>query len=715
MKQILQDLRSGRTAAADVPAAGPRPGQVLIRTAASLISPGTERMLIEFGRAGWITRARQQPDRVRQTWHKLARDGWRSTREAIQAKLERPIRLGYAQSGVVAEVGEGVTRFRPGDRVVSNGPHAEWVTVPETLCAAVPDAVDLEQAPGAILGAIALEALRRAQPSLGETFLVAGLGPIGLLAVQLLRAQGCRVLAADLSAERIELARRWGAIPVAPGADWTIAAEAVTAGRGVDGVILALATRSPEPLRQAARCCRSRGRIVLVGTGKLEIPREEFYRRELRFEVSCSYGPGRYDPAYEEEARDYPFGHVRWTAQRNIEAVLELMAQGQLDVGAVITHRFPASGASQAYERLSRKDASVLSILLAYGQIKEPAVSPRHIALPVGPRGKMGSSPGRVRFGLLGAGDHATRTLLPALAAAGADPVIIASKQGVTAAETGRRFGFREATTEAERVLDHPEIEAVIIATPHATHASLVVKALERRLAVFVEKPLADTWAGLRHIEDAYRASGSDPFLLTGYNRRFAPLTGQLTREVASCAGARSFSMTVNAGARAGLGGENRVIGEACHFIDLMRFLAGAPVESMSTIETGGPDPSTLIQLQFANRDVGSIQYLTSGNASAPKERLEVYGGGRILVLDNFRALRRLGGWIPAWPWPGSQDKGHRQMIRAFVEAVAQGKPSPIPAEEQFEVAALALEAAGVVENARARREQEMKPERECA
>ena len=694
MKQILQSLRGGAPRVAEVPAPRAGQGEVLIRTAATLVSPGTERMLIEFGQASWLGKARQQPERVRETWRKWQRDGWQATREAIEARLDEPVALGYAQAGVVTEVGAGVTRFRVGDRVVSNGPHGEWVVAPELLVAPVPEGVGLREAPAAILGAIALESLRRATPTLGETFLVAGLGPIGLLAVQLLRAQGCKVLAADPSARRREWAAGWGATVIAPGESWETAVEAATGGRGVDGVILALATQSVEPVREAARCCRRRGRIVLVGTARIELPRDEFYRRELRFEVSCSYGPGRYDASYEREGHDYPVGHVRWTAQRNIEAVLELMSEGRIEVGAFLERRFAFEEAGAAYALLSERRDDVLSVLLEYGTEGEAPANRIRLA-PAGMAKHTGRK-GAVRVGVIGAGAHARKILLPALVGAGAEMVIVASRQGVRAAEAGRKFGFREATTSAEEVLEHPEVDAVVIATPHATHARWAAAAIARGLAVMVEKPLADTWEGLAQVEEARSRAGREALVLTGYNRRFAPLAQELAQRIAGRQGAKSFVITVNAG-RHPVSTGDRVVGEGCHFLDLARFLAGAPVEEWSAFRTAGPDPSTVIQLRFVDGNVAAIHYLTGGNAAFAKERIEVFGSGEIEVLDNFRQLRRAGDWRPAWWGTSRQDKGHRALIERFLEAVGTGGASPIPWDEQREVAALALETAGVL------------------
>lgn len=703
MKQVLQHLRTGQTYLADVPAARPGPREVLIRTHATLISPGTERMLLEFGRASWIGKARQQPEKVRQVWEKFRREGWIATREAIASKLERSIGLGYAHTGVVAAVGESVERFAPGDRVVSNGPHAEWVTVPETLCARVPDGVPGAEAPVAILGAIALESLRRIQPQLGESILVAGLGPVGLLVVQLLHAQGCRVLATDLSSERTALARRWGAQIVEPGSDLVSAAESWTAGRGVDGVILATATQSAEPLRQAAQCCRPRARIVLAGTAKLDVPRDEFYRRELRLEVSCSYGPGRYDPSYEQDACDYPIGHVRWTAQRNIEAVLELMDSGRLEVAPLITHRFPHGRAPAAYELLAARKPGVMTILLEHERAAEPEAPPYHLRLTRGP-----GSTGRLGVAVIGAGDHARRALLPALRQTGIRPVILASRQGVSASEAARQFGFGEVTTDLRQVFDRPDVSAVVIATPHATHASLVVRAIESGKAVFVEKPLADSWVGLRRVERAL-AEAQSPLLVTGFNRRFAPLTHRLKNQLDRQTGPKSLVMTVNAG-RAPLATHDRITGEACHFIDLLRSLAGAPVVHLDAVRTEGPDPSATIHLRFADGSIGAVHYLTQGHRSLAKERLEVSVGGRTWRLDSFRRLTEAGRISPP-AWFARQDKGHSELVHRFFQAVEGGLPSPIPIEEQLEVAALALEAAGRCEGAR----EAVPQERECA
>lgn len=702
MKQLLQHLRTGRTYLADVPAARPGPREVLIRTHATLISPGTERMLLEFGRANWIGKARQQPDKVRQVWEKFRREGWAATREAVESKLDRSIGLGYAQTGLVVAVGESAERFAPGDRVVSNGPHAEWVTVPETLCARVPDGVADDEAPAAILGAIALESLRRIRPQLGESMLVIGLGPVGLLVVQLLRAHGCRVLATDLSTERLALARSWGAQIVESGSDLVSATETWSGGRGVDGVILATATQSADPLRRAAPCCRPRARIVLVGTAKLDVPRDEFYRRELCLEVSCSYGPGRYDPAYERDARDYPIGHVRWTAQRNIEAVLELMDSRRLEVAPLITHRFPHYAAPAAYELLAERKPGVMAILLEHAKAADPEPAPFHLRLTRGP-----GSTGRPGVAVIGAGDHARRALLPALRQTGIRPVILASRQGTNAAEAARQFGFTEVTTDLRHVFDHPDVKAVVIATPHATHASLVVRAIEASKAVFVEKPLADTWIGLRRIERSL-AEAQSPLLLTGFNRRFAPLTIRLKDQLDRQRGPKSLLMTVNAG-HAVLA-HDRVIGEACHFIDLLRYLAGAPVEHLDAVRTAGPDPSATIHLRFADGSIGAVHYLTQGHRAMAKERLEVFAGGRSWRLDNFRQLNETGRFSrPAWF--ALQDKGHSGLVRSFVEAVESGAPSPIPIDEQIEVTALTLEAAGRWEGISETAHQE----RECA
>ena len=691
MKQVLESLKTGIVSVVEVPVPQVRPGYVLGRTRTSLISAGTERMLIEFGRASWWGKARREPERVRQVFEKMRTDGVVATLEAVQAKLDREIPLGYAN---VAEVREsGCPEFEAGDRVVSNGVHAEYVTVARNLCARVPDGVSDEVASFTVLAAIALEGVRRAAPQLGEVFCVCGLGPIGLLAVQLLRANGCRVLATDLAGDRLALAAGFGAetFDLRSGVDPVMAARAATGGRGVDGVLVCTATSSTAPVRQAAQMSRQRGRVVLVGVAGLELDRADFYKSEVRLEVSCSYGPGRYDPQYEEQGQDYPHAHVRWTAQRNFEAVLALMANGQLDVRPLISHRFAVERAEEAYAVLTGGGAS-LGILLEYGEVDEEVGGETIVLDRVTGQGARptGNGCGSGEVGFIGAGSYAVKALLPALVSAGARLRTIVSREGVTAAQAGRKFGFARASSDMDAVLTDEEIDTVFIATPHDSHAELVLEALAAGKHVFVEKPLATRMEDVRRIG---LSVSKGQRLCVGFNRRFAPLALELKRQLMGLSGPKAMVMTVNAGAA--LSGhwtaKDRLMGEGCHFVDCLRFVAGARSGRVrcSRVGDGG-----VIGLEFVDGSVGTVHYLTAGHGSVAKERLEVFCGGRVLELDNFRRLRVHGGAGSRRLW--RQDKGNAALVAAFMATVRDASlADAIAIEELLEVSRATIEAGG--------------------
>lgn len=711
MKTVLQDFKHGRTGLVEVPAPGVRRGHLLIRTARSLLSAGTERMLVEFGKANLIDKARRQPDKVKQVVEKVKTDGLLPTIDAVLNKLERPIAMGYCNAGVVEAVGAGVEGFSVGDRVASNGNHAELVCVPANLCAKIPDGVDDDAAAFTVVGAIALEAIRLVGPTLGEACVVSGLGLVGLLAAQLLRASGARVLGVDVSPGRLALARRFGIATVDLRHEDPVAAGlAFSRGRGVDAVVLAASTPSSEPVHQAAEMSRKRGRIVLVGVTGLELRRSDFYEKELTFQVSCSYGPGRYDSSYEEGGRDYPFGFVRWTEQRNFEAVLDTLASGALDVAPLISHRFTFDAADEAYALLT-SDTPQLGILLEYPQqeAEAPAWS-RTIALD----GAAGGAAARAerepkkhpRLGVIGSGNYASQILIPAFKATPARLKSVCSGAGISGAHNGRKFGFGEATTDASRVFADPAIDAVVIATRHDTHAAFVCDALASGKDVFCEKPLAIDREQLARVEAAY-AAARDRIVMVGFNRRFAPHVQKVAELLRSAREPKSFVMTVNAGAippdhwtqDREVGG-GRIVGEACHFIDLLRFLAGAPIVGVQTAVIGASpglvirDDKASFQLTFADGSIGAVHYLANGSRAFPKERLEVFCAGGVLQLDNFRALHGYG-------WPGfkklagwRQDKGQRACAEAFVAAVARRGPSPIPFEELVEVTRVSFEIA---------------------
>lgn len=706
MRQVVQNLATGEITLVELPAPQVGSGRLLIRTARSLVSAGTERMLVEFGRAGWIEKARQQPDKVREVLDKVRTDGLAAAVDAVRTKLDEPLPLGYCNVGVVAEVGTGVSGFAIGDRVVSNGPHAEVVAVPQNLCAKIPDEVSDDAASFTVVGAIALQGIRLAQPSLGEYFVVTGLGLIGLLTVQLLRAHGCRVLGIDPDPVKVEMARRFGAETVAldRGEDPIAAAMAFSRGRGVDGVLLTLAAKSDEPISQAAKMCRKRGRVVLVGVTGLKLNRADFYEKELSFQVSCSYGPGRYDAAYEQKGHDYPIGFVRWTAQRNFEAVLDMMAAGALDIEPLITHRFPFNDAAKAYELLTGGKEPYLGILLEYDAGKRD--SPQTVRLRPEPvRNQVAS----VSLGVIGAGNYAGRVLIPAFTKTRATLRTIANSGGVNAAHYGKRYGFQMVTTDVASMLSDLEINAVVVATRHDSHARYVCEALRAGKHVFCEKPVALTLAELEEIEETWETiAESEPrLLMVGFNRRFSPLVSRMRVLLEGVREPKCFIVTVNAGAippdhwtQDPQVGGGRIVGEACHFIDLLRHLVGASIShwSVRTIGRFGgqavSDDKASITLGFADGSLGTIHYFANGHKSYPKERIEVFCAGRVLQLDNFRVLRGFG-------WPGfhvmrlwRQDKGQVACANAFVEAVYTGGPSPISFEQLMEVSRVTIEVA---------------------
>ena len=705
MKQVLQSLSKGTIELVDVPVPRAGAGSVLIQTATSLISAGTERMLLSFGKANLLNKARQQPDKVRMVLDKVRTDGAAAALDAVRSKLDQPLALGYCNVGYVIEAGSGVEGPSPGDRVVSNGKHAEVVAVPKRLCARIPDQVSDDAASFTILAAIGLQGIRLVKPTLGECVVVTGLGLIGLLTVQMLRAHGCRVLGIDFDPVRLELARQFGAEVVNPsdGQDVLVAAASFSRGSGVDAVIITASTKSNEPVAQAARMCRKRGRIVLVGVVGLELSRADFYEKELTFQVSCSYGPGRYDPEYEEAGHDYPVGYVRWTEQRNFEAVLDLMAAGRLDVVPLISHRFELERADEAFNLLMSGTPS-LGVLLQYGNkadlVRAPGRSVKLRDAPV---------PASCVVAFLGAGNYAGRVLIPAFQAAGAQLHSVVSGGGVSAVHFGKKFGFAEASTDCNGVLENSDIDTIVIATRHDAHAGQVLAALRAGKHVFCEKPLCLTLSELDEIE---RAMYSHPKqrLMVGFNRRFSPQVTEMKSLLGTVTEPKGFIMTVNAGEipadhwtqdRAVGGG--RIIGEACHFIDLLRHLAGAPITGHSVLALGrsggvrGLADKVSIMLEFADGSVGTIHYLANGHKSFPKERLEVFAGGRILQLDNFRRLR-------GWGWKQihnkrlwRQDKGQTACASAFVEAVREGGPTPIAPDEILEVSRVSIEVAMAV------------------
>ena len=693
MKQIVQDLRSGEIIIEDVAVPKVAAGHLLVRTSCSFISAGTERMLLEFGRAGYLAKARQQPEKVKQVLDKIRTDGLGTTIQSVRAKLDQPLPMGYCSVGQVLETGEGIREFSPGDRVASNGPHAEVVMVPKHLAAKIPHDVTDDEASFTVLGAIALQGIRLISPTLGETIAVFGLGLIGLLAVQILKAHGARVIGFDYDAQRVDLAGQYGAEAenLALGTDPVQAAMVLTGELGVDGVLIAAATKSDQLIRQAAQMCRRRGRIVLTGVTGLNLRRSDFYEKELSFQVSCSYGPGRYDPAYEELGQDYPPGFVRWTEQRNFQAVLELMAEKKLSTGELISKRVPLADAKEAYDAVAAK--TVIGVMLTYPQPQTDQARQALTARVV--RHHPPRQPAEtVVCGVIGAGNFAQQKVLPGLLKAGARLKWVATSRGLSGSSAARKFGIEQSTTDTQQILDDPEINALVIATRHNTHAPLVIRALKAGKSVFVEKPPCLTRAELDRIAEVYEeacgAGPTRPILMVGFNRRFAPLVTLLRSRLAGRKRPLSMIYTCNAGAippdhwtqDPDVGG-GRIIGEACHFIDLLHFLADeSPITRVTALKHGrqddaNPADTVALTLRMADGSLGQVNYFANGAKSYPKEQLQVFSEGRILRIDNFRRLDGFGlhgKTKRSW----KQDKGHDEGFRLFVEAVRTGGQSPI-------------------------------------
>ena len=708
MRQVIQDMAKGITSLIEAPSPQVISNYLIIDTRVSLISVGTERMLVGFGKASYFEKARQQPDKVKMVLEKARTDGFLATLESVQSKLAQPLALGYCNVGIISEVGSGVAGFKIGDRVVSNGAHADVVRVANKLCAKIPDNVSNEEAVFTVVASIGLQGIRLIRPTLGESVVVTGVGLIGLLTVQLLRAHGCRVLAIDFDDTKLALAKQFGAEICNPGRgeDPVEAGLAFSRGSGIDAVIITASTSSSEPVSQAARMSRKRGRIVLVGVTGLELNRADFYEKELTFQVSCSYGPGRYDPAYEEAGHDYPLGFVRWTEQRNFEAVLDMMSSGQLDVKSLITHRFEFEDAASAYDVLTN-DKAALGILLSYSH----DIDSRKVTT-VALNEIVNFSPSEPIVGFVGAGNYASRILIPAFQKANAHLHSIATSGGVNGVIHGKKAGFKEATTDTDALIESCEVNTIAIVTRHNSHARYVMQSIKAGKHTFVEKPLAIDLRELVDLENAYQGMEDKPLLMVGFNRRFAPQVQKMKSLLKPVKQPKILILTMNAGeippdhwtqdSRVGGG---RIIGEACHFIDLARFLVGYPILSVQAQSIGDTDSTEItedkatITLKFEDGSLATVHYFANGANNFPKERIEVFTAGRVLQLDNFRKLKGFGwkGFKKMNLW--RQDKGQNACVAAFLNAIQNGQPSPISATELFEVARVTIEAAEQIRN----------------
>lgn len=703
MKQLLQNISNGETVIVEVPIPQIQAGMALVRTQASLVSAGTERMLVEFAGKSLLGKALSRPDLVRQVADKARREGLLSTVEAAFNRLDQPMPLGYSSSGVIELLGEGMPGFKVGDRVACSGGgyavHAEYALVPRNLLALLPEQVDFESAAFTTLGAIALHGFRLSQAQLGETVGIIGLGLLGQLAGMLAHAAGCQVFGVDLDAIRINLANQLGATAVLR-SQATEAAQAFSHGLGLDNILICADTPSADPVELAGEIARDRGHVVAIGAVGLTLPRKVYYTKELSFINSRSYGPGRYDPAYEEAGHDYPIGYVRWSEGRNLEAFVQLLADAQVDVKPLITHRFPIVTAPAAYELITGKtNQSFLGVLLTYpeagsNRIKPPATTPavKKSNLPL-------TGVNIVRLGVLGAGNFANAVMLPTLKKIPSiELVSITSGSGFHAQFASKKFAFKYTALSENEILQDPQVNTVCILTRHHMHAEQVVRALQAGKHVFCEKPLAITSQQLDQIKQQLSFSENSPLLMVGFNRRFAPLARRLYEFLQPRHEPLLATYRINAGSiplthwvQDSVLGGGRIIGEGCHFVDFLTFLVGSNPISVSAQSL--PDDNRyredniILTFTYPDGSVGSVIYLANGDKAFPKERVEVFVGGKVAVLDDFRNLELVTqGKRQVIRSPLRQDKGHRTEWEAFSRAIITGGSPPIPYEQLFGV-----------------------------
>ena len=680
MKQIIQDLKSGATLLEEVPAPSVKAGHVLIKTTRSLVSLGTERMLVEFGKASLIDKARQQPDKVKQVLDKIKTDGLQPTLEAVFNKLGQPLPLGYCNVGVVEAVGRGVTEFHVGDRVASNGNHAEYVCVPKNLVAKVPDNVTDEQAAFTVIGSIGLEGIRLLKPELGETIVVVGLGLIGLIVAQLLRSNGCRVIGVEFDQAKLDLAAKWGVIPVNPakGDDQVKVVEELTGGIGADGVIITASAHDDSIIHNACLMSRKRCRIVLVGVIGLNMRRDDFYKKELSFQVSCSYGPGRYDEDYENKGIDYPLPFVRWTEKRNFETILMAIENGGLDVDSLISEVVDLEDYNQIYGDM-RKKGVIASIVRYPSETNNSNLVQLETKAFEGKTGKLG---------IIGAGNFTTATVIPALLKCKANVKYISSRtNGLEAKTAAKKMGAEIATTDYTTILKDPEVNMVICTTRHDAHCKMVCDTLAAGKSVFVEKPLCLNEQELSEITEAYKKAPKNATLTVGFNRRFSPFAVKMKELLGE--GAKNIVATMNAGFippevwvhDLQVGG-GRIVGEACHFIDLCSYLAGSKVVSVCVNALGqNPQENTdnmSILLRYENGSNAVINYFANGSKTYPKEKVEVFFQEKVLTLDNWRVLKGYG-FKGFSKLKSGMDKGHKAEFALLKDSTQNGGEALIP------------------------------------
>ncbi len=709
MRQILLNLGTGEIGIEEIPIPKVKAQHILIKSNISLISSGTERMLLDFGKSNIYQKVKSQPSKVKEVFEKIKSEGIYTTLDAVTNKLDTPIPLGYCNVGIVQEVGENVTEFSKGDRVICNGYHASYNVVSKNLCAKIPSSVSDEDAVFTILASIALQGIRLLDPKLGETILVSGLGLIGLLAVQILKANGCKVLAIDPNKQRCELAKKYdiNTFQLNNNEECILWSKTQSKGLGVDGVLITASSNSNSPIDLAPKLCRKRARIILVGSTGLKLNRDEFYKKEIYFQVSSSYGPGRYDPVYEDNGVDYPHAFVRWTAKRNFDACLHLFEKSTLSTKNLITNRFLVDEAKKAYKLINNSDS--LGIVLdykveqIYKKEENLIINEKDFKNPI----DYINNSNKIAF--IGSGNYASRILLPTFIKAGAEVDLIISNNGIVSSHLSKKFSIPNISTDINDALFNEEISTIVIATRNDSHADLIIKGLKRNKNVYVEKPLCLNLDSLKLIQKTYKETQEKnlkrknpcPTLTVGFNRRFSSYISKIKKHFDKIIDPKLFIYTCNAGALPknhwqfdpNIGG-GRLIGEACHFIDLIRFIANSPILE-ADIKFINSQKNFIdnfnISIKFRNGSIGSINYFSNGPKSFPKERLEIFSAQQMMQLDNFRKLTAYG-----IPHIGStktfkQDKGHIEIAKSFLNSIKIKKDPPIPIEEIYEVQNITL------------------------
>lgn len=679
MKQIIQDLKSGKTILENIPTPGIKPGYVLIQTKNTLVSLGTEKMLVNFGKAGYLEKARQQPEKVKQVLNKIKTDGLKPTLETVFRKLNEPLPLGYCNSGVVIGVGKGVKEFKLGDRVVNNGNHAEVVNIPENLVAKIPENVTFEDASFTVVGAIGLQGVRLINPTFGETIVVTGLGLIGLISAQILKANGCNVIGIDFDKEKLELASSWGITAINAAENNVVkAVETLTNNHGADGVLITASAKTDSIISESAQMCRKRGRVVLVGVIGLNINRSDFYDKEISFQVSCSYGPGRYDSNYEEKGLDYPIGFVRWTEKRNFEAILNALSNKSLIVSELITEKVDLEDYSQIYDNLSKKGA--IASIINYNSATEDILSSK-VEI-----NKSLAKPSSATIGIIGAGNFTSAMIVPTLSKLDAKIKYIASSNGLSGTLLAKKYAIGYSTSSYSEILKDSEIDAVIITTRHNQHAKQVLESLNSKKHVFVEKPLA---INLEDLDNILKCKNEINQTITiGFNRRFSPFSQAAKEALGSNPGPINVIATMNAGeipldhwTQDMDQGGGRIIGEACHYIDLISYFTSSKVKSVLLAANGtSPRDNTdnaSILLKYDNGSLGVINYFSNGSKSYPKERIEIFQSGKNIIIDNFKQIQFFG--FRNKGFKKTQDKGHSNQFKNWLNMIQKGGESIIP------------------------------------